>query len=297
MTTEKEKIFLADCDIDLSDSFVRYSFDIDPSKERLPYTFSDMGNATNPDKFISFLKSNFSDPATIETLLYFLSLIPAKNTEYKYGTIFWGKSWTGKTTLIQIIEAIFPELITTLPLEEIQRKPRRHNEATPHIANLDGKGAAIIRESAKNFRIDTYRWKMLTCGDTIWARRLYQPPFQFIPTAQVIVVTNYFPNFEYDESIIERLLIIPFLIDHENAKMKKTSDILDSLRPEFPAIVKMLLEYYIQLKTKFKGKIPLSKKIKEIKKDLFLPQKKQLQCPHCGKTITLSQYIACKENN
>jgi hypothetical protein len=66
----------------------------------------------------------------------------------------------------------------------------------------------------------------------------------------------------------QRLLVIPFLQKHErgNYETKTFSEILSSLRNEFPGIVRLIVEYYLCLKGEHNGKIPQSEECLKCKK-------------------------------
>jgi phage/plasmid-associated DNA primase len=82
------------------------------------------------------------------------------------------------------------------------------------------------------------------------------------------------PKFnQHDSAIIERMIVIPFLAPHErdDEKAKQPDDIVNELRPEFPAIIRLLAEYYVKLKYERKGKIPVSKE-SESYKDSYIAE-------------------------
>ena len=82
------------------------------------------------------------------------------------------------------------------------------------------------------------------------AREVYHAPRSFIPTAQIIVITNYSPRFDsHDDAMIDRMVIIPFSVEHKKNEegAKLLDEIINSLRPEYPGIVRMLAEYYLRL--------------------------------------------------
>ncbi|MDR1452174.1 MAG: hypothetical protein LBI57_07610, partial [Helicobacteraceae bacterium] len=82
----KNLIALQDGIIDLSGDFISYDADrLLLNGKKLPYTVKDVMEAPPPVAFIKFLESNFADPKTAESLIYYLSLIPAIETGFKYG--------------------------------------------------------------------------------------------------------------------------------------------------------------------------------------------------------------------
>jgi phage/plasmid-associated DNA primase len=233
-------------------------------REVLPYKIDDIKHAVKPEKFSEFMKGNFKNEKTLESIQFYISLFASRNTQYKYGGIWVGKPHTGKTTLVELMTRIYPGMLVRLNGDILVTKERRRasgNEATPYVARMEGKGVAIAQETERNGILNNALWKEWTGGDTITARGLYQEPHDFIPTAQILVCTNHQPRFDaHDEATIDRMIVIPFSVQHEKGKKGtiQQTTIYSRLRPEYPAIVKHFAEYYIKFKNELGGLIPLS---------------------------------------
>jgi P4 family phage/plasmid primase-like protien len=269
----KETLTLIDGVIDFSGKEIIYRKSQRDEYRRsiLPYTIEQFKQSIKPEKFIKFMKGNFKNDLTLQSLMYYMSLIPSRNTQNKYGGIFIGETNTGKTTMLEIMKAIYPGMIESLPSEILVTKGTHRssgNEATPYISRLEGKGAGVSSETNRNLYLNNALWKLLTGGDTLTARDLYQSPHDFIPTAQIIILTNHPPLFDnHDQATINRMVIIPFLVEHKRGEKTTVllDDIIEDLREEFPAIIKLLSEYYIILKYKHLNLIPLSDECKRYK--------------------------------
>lgn len=245
----------------------------------LPYKVDDIINSSEPEKFLKFMKSNFKNQDTLETLFYYLSLVPSRCAQYKVGGIFIGTGGTGKTTTMKIISDLYPKMTTPIPRQIIMLNKDIRNYgggANPEIAELEGMGAGISDETQRNDMLNSAVFKQLTGGGVMKARRLYANAKEFKPTAQTIILTNYLPRFDNkDPATIDRMVVIPFSITHkrgEDKDFKDENDIFDLLRPEYPAIVKFFAQYYIKLKNEHKGKIPLSKECQSYKDDYIEDQ-------------------------
>jgi phage/plasmid-associated DNA primase len=264
----------------------------------LPYGREEIEKAENPKNFMRFMNSLFPDPDTLESALYYLSLILAQNTEFRYGAFFIGGPMTGKTALAEILKNVLPDFIVHLPPETIMQQKKILRPETA-IASLCGKGAGIIQEFPASKAIDSCRYKILTGGDTIWARRPYEQPFSFIPTAQIIVISNQFPYFDYlDMALEKRLLIFPFMVPHDRGKAGTMllSEIIENLRPEFPGIVKLLGTYYVRLKTELKGIIPQSAEMLDMKSVYYTKRESDIySCEYCKEEFNRPEIIV--ENN
>jgi phage/plasmid-associated DNA primase len=262
----KETLTLSNGVMDFSGSEIIYRKSIREEFRRycLPYSIEDVKGSGAHTKFDAFMKQNFKNEKTLETLIYYLSLIPSRNTQFKYGGIFIGKRHTGKTTTIEVIRKIYPTMLGNIPPDILVTRGRRNNsgnEATPYIAALEGKGAGVASETEKGAVLNNALFKLLTGGDTLIARGLYKAPRSFTPTAQIIIATNHSPRFDaQDSATVDRMVIIPFSVTHERGGegTKSQDAIINSLRSEFPAVVKMLAEYYIKLRSEFDGAIPFS---------------------------------------
>ena len=269
----RETLTLIDGVIDFSGKNIIYrkSYRDEYRREILPYTIEHIKKAFRPERFLKFLKGGFKNEDTLETLLFYLSLLATRNTKYKYGGVFIGATNTGKTSLFDILQAVYPGMIKSIPAEILVSKGLRQvsgNEATPYIAGMEGKGCGLASETGRNMYLNNALWKLLTGGDVLTARDLYQSPHEFVPTAQIIILTNFLPLFDsHDNATIQRMIIIPFLIEHKRGD--KDSINIDSFKEEikleYPGIIKLFAEYYIKLKHDYNGAIPLSDECKKYK--------------------------------
>jgi phage/plasmid-associated DNA primase len=280
----KESLTLADGVIDFSGAGIEYrkSKPEEYRREVLPYKMDDIKNADEPAAFGKLMRDNFQNEKTLETLMYYLSLIPSRNTQFKYFGIFVGNTHTGKTTLMELLSRVYPGMFDTIPAELMVSKDRRRlsgNEATPYLARLEGKGVGIVKETERNAYLNNRMFKELTGGDTQTARGLYQNPREFIPTAQILIYTNYQPRFDaHDTAVVDRLVVVPFMVQHERGKkgtVQQTS-IYAKIRPEYPAIVRLFAEYYIKLKNEHEGAIPLSAECSNYKNNYIKEQETDL---------------------
>jgi phage/plasmid-associated DNA primase len=210
------------------------------------------------------MQGNFKDEKTLETFMYCLSLI-ASRKQYKYGPFLIGDKNTGKSTTIEMIEGVYKHLIGTMEAEVLVPKGKTFsvgNGPTPYLAQLEGLGASIISETEEGATLNAGLWKKLTGGDRIPARGLNEAPKNFVNTAQIIIATNALPRFDKnDQAIITRMIVIPFLVSHDREAdgTKERKNIINSLAPEYPAIVRVLADYYMKLKNEHGGNIPVSK--------------------------------------
>ena len=243
-------------------------------RSSLPYTVAEVKKAASPEKFLQLMQSNFK-PAdeetlkknpvtTVETLMYYLSLIQSRDTSRRYGGFFRGTGGTGESTLLKIIAAIYPGCTTALNenlLVSVTKHFDNPNGPTPEMAKLEGMLFGYISETPERGKLNETIFKRLTGGDIITARTLHHEPHDFFQTAQIGIASNNSPSFSHSETAaIDRMMIFRFNVRHEKGlKESKTPEqLIEWLRPEFPAIIKYFAEKYIDLNINLKGKIPMS---------------------------------------
>jgi phage/plasmid-associated DNA primase len=226
------------------------------------------------DNFWKFMQGNFKNKETLETFMFYLSLV-ASRVQYKYGAFLIGGKDTGKSTTMRMISGVYKHLIGFLDSDVLIPKEKRYanaNGPTPYIAALDGLGASITMETEEGATLNAAMWKKLTGEDIIPARGLNEAPKEFQNTAQIIIASNALPRFnKNDKSIIERMIVIPFLVNHarEAVETKRPEDIERELEAEYPGIVRVLAEYYIRLKKELHGVIPVSKESRSYKTEII----------------------------
>ncbi len=279
----QETLTLQDGVIDFSGKSLRYR-NSKPDEYRrkiLPYSIDQVREAGTPENFMKFMRGNFRNADTLETLMYYLSLLPSRRAQFKVGGIFVGVAHTGKTTTMKIISEIYPEMTTPIPRELIMSQGRYAGSSgpNPYIARLEGAGAGISDETKRNDILNGALWKQLTGGGMLTARGMYAMPRDFLPTAQIIILTNYSPKFDgKDQATIDRMVVVPFAVQHKKGDdgTIEEDDLIKQLRPEFPRIVRLFAEYYIRLKTQYKSKIPLSHECESYKADYVENQETDL---------------------
>jgi hypothetical protein len=261
----RETITLADCVMDFRGNTVVYR-NARPEEFRhrfLRYTREQV-EETGYAQYMNFMEGNFKDPDTLETLLYYLSLVGSRNTGYKKIGVFIGPKHTGKSATLETLREIYYPSAVSVNSEVFIHFGKRFQNAdapSPTLAGMEGAMLAYISESQKGARFNTEILKRVSGGDEIKARKLYEDERGYLSTSQFIIASNYSPSFDADDSaFIDRLVIIPFKVQHKpGEKDTKQIDYLkNSLKEEFPGIVRVYAERYIKLKVELGGNIPLS---------------------------------------
>lgn len=121
-----------------------------------------------------------------------------------------GDAATGKSTILEALKAAWGDYAATADFEAFLS---RHHVGGPRndIARLAGTRLVVSIEVDEGKRLAEGLIKMLTGGDTVTARHLYQEAFEFTPTFKLTLAANHAPQVrDDDEAIWRRILRIPF---------------------------------------------------------------------------------------
>lgn len=155
--------------------------------------------------FAKFLDDTFkSDPTLIPLLqeVFGYALLP--NTKAQTAFFFYGSGANGKSVLLQILRALFPDHLTTSQSLESLTTNRFS------LSTLAGKLINIANEEeSKYLKSDVF--KNLISSEPLTAERKYESSFTFTPNIKLFFATNRLPKFDgVDQAIRRRLILIPF---------------------------------------------------------------------------------------
>jgi len=124
--------------------------------------------------------------------------------------IFWGAGANGKSTFLASLQAMFGEYATTAAPGLLM--VRNGSEHPTGLANLQGRRLVVTSETGESGRLNEEVIKLITGGDRISARKMREDFFEFDPTHQLVLQTNYRPRVTgTDNGIWRRLRLIPFI--------------------------------------------------------------------------------------
>lgn len=113
------------------------------------------------------------------------------------------------------------------------------------VVQLFRSRAAFAQETDQDCRLNEHRIKLLTGGDRMAARRLYENWWEFEPTHKLFLSTNYIPMIRgSDNGIWRRVRIVPF-----NASPSRDSGMEEAFSQELSGILNWCLEGYRMLQT------------------------------------------------
>ena len=135
--------------------------------------------------------------------------------------LHYGEGRNGKSTMLTVMSEILGTYAGPAPLDMLLVK-NRSKEAETQFAGLAGRRLVTAVEADSGVRFSEATVKLLTGGDTVLARRLYENPWPLKPTWKLHVAANHKPVVRgTDEGIWRRLMLTPWLRRFEGASEDK----------------------------------------------------------------------------
>jgi putative DNA primase/helicase len=121
-----------------------------------------------------------------------------------------GPAASGKSTFLEAIRSVLGDYARTADFESfIQRLDA--GGIRNDIAELAGRRFVVGMEVDEGRRLAEALVKLLTGGDTVRARFLYQEAFEFVPQFKLWLAANHAPRVRHDDSALwRRILRVPF---------------------------------------------------------------------------------------
>ena len=163
--------------------------------------------------FDEFMNSILPDEQTRRAVLRYLGYCLTGDVSEEKALFILGNGRNGKGTLMKILLALFGAYSTSLKIDALlQQKYKDGNSATPEIAKLDGCRFAMANEIPQNEKLDVAKFKDLTGGDKISARKLHSEPILIEPTFKLVLCGQHLPRIDdaNDIGLMERLLVVKF---------------------------------------------------------------------------------------
>jgi putative DNA primase/helicase len=144
-----------------------------------------------------------------------------------------GSGANGKSTFVDVLQRLLGGLARTSAFDTFART--RDKGTRNDIARLQRARLVVASESGEGRRLDEATVKILTGGDKVATRFLYQEHFEFWPEFKLWLVTNHRPRVDGDDDAIwRRLRLIPFevsFLGREDRELRAT------LERELPGIL------------------------------------------------------------
>lgn len=134
-----------------------------------------------------------------------------------------GPGANGKSVALEIIEALLGKSnVSNLSLSDLTNAPEKR-------VGMEGKLLNISTETGTNVRADVA--KLLTAGEPVTVRHLYEDPFTTRNYGQFMAAFNVFPRPEITVAFQRRLIVLPFdvIIPDEEQDKELTQKLLTEL--------------------------------------------------------------------
>ncbi|QXC61618.1 hypothetical protein KSP35_01855 [Aquihabitans sp. G128] len=124
--------------------------------------------------------------------------------------VLYGPGGNGKSVFLNtIMQILGPDYSVQLDSDLLIAKGAI-GDTNYGLADLEAKRFAVASEVDEGARLSEALVKQLTGGDTIRARRIREAPFEFRPTAKIVIATNHPPVVSStDDGIWRRIKLIP----------------------------------------------------------------------------------------
>lgn len=174
---------------------------------QLPFEFDPDAECKN---WMQFLRETFLIPGTSDTDWSLIELMReaigyslTTNTDYRVSFWLLGESGTGKSVLINVLQALVGDSHVTIDLDEMSNNAYQ-------LADIAGKRVVTFTEPKANSVLADNHYKRLVSQDVIMARQIFGKPFRFVPVCKVWGAMNDLPRVvDRSDAIFNRVIIIP----------------------------------------------------------------------------------------
>ena len=151
--------------------------------------------------------------------------------------ILHGTGKNGKSTLLEVVTALFKELTATVQPESLNGAMA--GAIRNDLARIAGKRLMITSETRSGTVLDAPLIKQITGLDTLTARFLHKEFFEFQATAVPFIITNYLPVVDGGDSAMKRRLCV---IGFDTVVEKPDLQLSDKLLAEKSGILNLILD-------------------------------------------------------
>jgi len=188
-----------------------------------------------------FLVEIFPDAALREYIQLAVGYSATGETSEQCFFLCYGAGANGKTTFLSAIRYALGELAYTLPFAVLERSRAARENASPYLADLEGRRFVTASEVNDNTKLDEGRIKELTGEGVITARRLYKAPFTYLPQLKLWLAVNHKPHVSDDsDAFWRRVRFVPFLKTFKGDAIDATLN--KTLLSEAPGILRWIVD-------------------------------------------------------
>lgn len=130
-------------------------------------------------------------------------------TEHLFPVLI-GSGANGKSTMYGAVTAALGDYAAVID-PSLLMASEKGRAPGPELMELMGARLVIGSETEEGRKLDEPTMKRLTGGDALTARRLYREPVTWVPSHQIVYVTNHLPEVKgNDPAVWRRVRVVPF---------------------------------------------------------------------------------------
>jgi P4 family phage/plasmid primase-like protien len=192
--------------VDLRDGSLRPH---DPAEMHTKVTGATYQPDATPERWLAFLRDTFGGDEEMVTFVQRLAGYSACGVVLHHVLPFLhGAGGNGKSVFLDVIVSVLGDYASTAPSGFLMAGGREDENA---VARLAGLRLVVCSEVNQSARFDEAKVKLLTGGDKLTARFLYQRHFTFKPSHTLWLMGNHQPRVDAGgESFWRRLRLLPF---------------------------------------------------------------------------------------
>jgi len=192
-------------------------------------------------RWLEFLADTFGGDADLIEFVQRLAGYSASGTVTHHVLPFLhGAGRNGKTVFLETMQGVLGDYAAGAPNAFLMDGQQQHET---EIARLSGLRLVVCSEIKPTASFDEAKVKLLTGGDTLTARFMYQNHFSFVPSHHLWLMGNHQPRVSSGggESFWRRLRLVPFA--HRVPEDKQNPDLKNQLvNGEGPGILAWIVE-------------------------------------------------------
>jgi|GEM_PF-5736223 len=210
----------------------------------LPCNFDpNMKDQPNFDRFM--MQTFGQEPELIKFVYEYLAMSLSGRITEQVFQFWYGTGANGKSVLASTIMELLSCYSRKVEFTILQDSYSNADKVQQEKARLKGIRFVLASEVSENRYLNEQLIKDLTSNDTLTARELYCRTFEFKPSHHLVIIGNHKPRIRgTDDGIRRRVLLIPFLHTVRKQDQIPTDLLIQSFRPEFPAIMNSLIQNF-----------------------------------------------------
>lgn len=201
-----------------------------------------VGDASKAVRWRSFLSQVFcEDQELIDWLQKFCGYILSGSVIDHIFLFCYGSGQNGKSVFIDLLQFILGDYGRTIATETLADSTRQKGAVSPDLAALVGARLGVASETAEGMALGEEFIKACVAGNSVTARNLHCPAFEFFPILKLLMSGNHKPTIRgADDGIWRRVRLVPF--DRKFTETEKDTGLLAKLKAEGPHVLAWMVE-------------------------------------------------------